>query len=240
MVHRPNPRRQSRGFTLLLALGVVAVVTMAVMLSYSVVGREADTQADTRHQKQAFFAAEAGLAEGREAVRLLMDSLGEDNFVFQTYLGLPVTEPGLGSPTDPWYEVLPGPDADRWNYYRLRASTLQPVELTSGPASLPTPNQPYADYPDQEQVRYRVFLHNDKESSVAAGEDRNRKVWLVAVGEVVTANGRPTRSVVQALVVHANQESVFSPGCVTRGCGPDMTFRTPDKSPPKNSVQFSM
>ncbi|MFB1479337.1 hypothetical protein [Corallococcus sp. RDP092CA] len=241
MVRRPPSRRQSRGFTLLLALGVVAVVTMAVMLSYSVVGREADTQADTRRQKQAFFAAEAGLAEGREAVRLMMDSLGEDNFVFQNHLGAPVNEPGLGSINDPWYEVLPGPDTDDpWNYYRLKGDSLQPSEKTSGPDSLPTPNQAYSDYPDQERVRYRVFMHNDKERDVGVGEDRNRKVWLVAVGEVFSPGGRPTRSVVQALVVHQNQESVFSPGCVTRGCGPDMTFKTPDKSPPKTTYHTTL
>ncbi|NTX58592.1 hypothetical protein HR086_45630, partial [Myxococcus sp. CA039A] len=63
MAHRNLPRsRASGGFTLLVALGVVVVVTMAVMLSYRVVGREADTQADARRQKEAFFAAEAGLA----------------------------------------------------------------------------------------------------------------------------------------------------------------------------------
>ncbi|GMU04644.1 hypothetical protein [Corallococcus caeni] len=228
MVLRPTLRRQSRGFTLLLALGVVAVVTMAVMLSLSVVGREADTQADTRRQKQAFFAAEAGLAEGREAVRLLMDKVGSNAFVFQDELGAAVTEPGLGSAADPWYDVLPAPGApstDRWNLYQLTTSQLETSEKRAGPG-VDTPNQPYtSDYPEQTRVRYRVFVHNDKDGA-AAGTDSNHQVWLVSVGEVLSPNGRPTRAVVQTLVVHSQPTTEFTAGCPARGCSGGMTFES--------------
>lgn len=230
MVRRPTPRRQSRGFTLLLALGVVAVVTMAVMLSYSVVGREADTQADTRRQKQAFFAAEAGLAEGREAVRLLMDKMGSNALVFQDELGPAVTEPGLGSAADPWYDILPAPpppSTDRWNLYQLTVAQLEPAEKSAGPG-VETPNQAYtSDYPEQTRVRYRVFVHNDKDGA-APGTDANHQVWLVSVGEVLSpkGEGRPVRAVVQTLVVHSQPTTEFTAGCPSRGCTGGMTFET--------------
>ncbi|RKG90242.1 hypothetical protein [Corallococcus terminator] len=227
MVQRTRTHsRQPRGFTLLLALGVVAVVTMAVMLSFSVVGREADTQSDTRRKKEAFYAAEAGMAEGREKVRLLMTNLGPATLDLTLALGAPVNEPGLGNPaTDPWFEVLPGPGgAGTWNYYGLDTLTAQPGDLQSGPDSLPLPDEDYADYPVQNRVRYRVFLRNDREltGGIGAGPtvDYNRQVWLIAVGEVEgIENSRPTRSVVQALVSQQTKESKYSPGSTEQGGG---------------------
>ncbi|RKH65008.1 hypothetical protein [Corallococcus llansteffanensis] len=219
-------RRQPRGFTLLLALGVVAVVTMAVMLSFSVVGREADSQADTRRQKQAFFAAEAGLAEGREAVRIVMGA-STKNQIPMTDFGLKVTGvPGLGSATRPWYELLPGSGTDKWNEYKLTSTSLDTSEVGAG-----------VDYPEQKNVRYRVFVRDDDEDNDLLN-DTNRQLWVIAVGEVTNANGRPTRSVVQALVRNATSESIFAPGCITKGCGPDMTYDNPtDQDPPSDDVR---
>ncbi|NNB93100.1 hypothetical protein HJC10_39895 [Corallococcus exiguus] len=219
MVRRPTPRRQSRGFTLLLALGVVAVVTMAVMLSYSVVGREADTQSDTRRQKQAFFAAEAGLAEGRETIRLMLNNNGNSSTMsLPTALGggVPVEDiPALAAANPPWYELLPGPTADKWNRYTLLKANLSASELPAG-----------VDYPEQNNVRYRVFVRDDVDDDQNT-VDSNRQMWVLAVGEVTTATGRPTRSMVQALVTNATGESIFAPGCITKGCGPDMTYNNP-------------
>ncbi|GMU00309.1 hypothetical protein KH5H1_44290 [Corallococcus caeni] len=225
MVRRPTLRRQSRGFTLLLALGVVAVVTMAVMLSYSVVGREADTQADTRRQKQAFFAAEAGLAEGRETVRLLLNNNGANSTMgLPAALGgaTPVADiPALAAANPPWYELLPGPGADKWNNYTILKTNLSASEIPAG-----------VDYPEQNNVRYRVFVRDDADDDQNT-VDSNRQLWILAVGEVTTAGGRPTRSMVQALVTNATGESIFAPGCITKGCGPDMTYNNPtdQKSP---------
>ena len=219
MVRRPTPRRQSRGFTLLLALGVVAVVTMAVMLSYSVVGREADTQADTRRQKQAFFAAEAGLAEGRETVRLLLNNnAGNNTLGLPLALGgaTPVSDiPALAAANPPWYELLPGSAAGKWNNYTVLKTNLSASEIPTG-----------VDYPEQNNVRYRVFVRDDLDDDQST-VDSNRQLWILAVGEVTTASGRPTRSMVQALVTNATGESIFAPGCITKGCGPDMTYNNP-------------
>ncbi|MBN8229226.1 hypothetical protein JYK02_17085 [Corallococcus macrosporus] len=228
MVRRPTLRRRSRGFTLLLALGVVAVVTMAVMLSYSVVGREADTQADTRRQKQAFFAAEAGLAEGREAVRLMMTGVGvASTLKLQDYVGTPVTDvPDLASANPRWYELLPGTAPGKWNDYRILTTNLDTTEVPAG-----------VDYPEQRYVRYRVFVRDDLDGDNDPDTDSNKQLWILAVGEVTSANGRPTRSVVQALVTNTTGESIFTPGCITKGCGPDMTYNNPtDQKAPETTV----
>ncbi|NOK07610.1 pilus assembly PilX family protein [Corallococcus exercitus] len=226
MVLRLNPRRQSRGFTLLLALGVVAIVTMAVMLSYSVVGREADTQADTRRQKQAFFAAEAGLAEGREAMRVMMSKNGGlDELTLTTALGgaTPVTDiPGLAAANPPWFELLPGPGADKWNNYTLLKTGLGPTEIPAG-----------VDFPEQNNVRYRVFVRDDVDNNPSGTVDGNGQLWILAVGEVTTPNGRPTRAMVQALVTNAEGDSSFMPGCSQSRC--DSTH-TSSSSPDESAV----
>ncbi|MCY1036358.1 hypothetical protein OV207_33285 [Corallococcus sp. BB11-1] len=218
MVSRTRPHlRQPRGFTLLLALGVVAVVTMAVMLSYSTVGREADSQADTRRQKQAFFAAEAGLAEGREAVRIIMDNALNSQIPLRDTLGRDRVElPGMGTPEYPWFELLPGDGPEGWNQYSITLDSLDPSEYAG-----------VEDYPEQTNVRYRVFVRDDVETDDAFGIDTNRQLWVISVGEVTNANGRPTRAVVQALVTNSNTESIFTPGCISKGCGPDMNYDNP-------------
>ncbi|RYZ37534.1 MAG: hypothetical protein EOO71_27560 [Myxococcaceae bacterium] len=218
--------RQPRGFTLLLALGVVAVVTMAVMLSFSVVGREADSQADTRRQKQAFFAAEAGLAEGREAVRILLDNNLTPTLNLKDTLGRDRVElPGMGSVAYPWFELLPGAGVDGWNDYSITTDTLDPAEYAG-----------IDDYPEQKNVRYRVFVRDDVDDDDFVS-DANRQLWVIAVGEVTNANGRPTRSVVQALVTNSNTESIFTPGCISKGCGPDMNYDNPtDIGAPSTAV----
>ncbi|MBN8469769.1 hypothetical protein JYJ95_24955 [Corallococcus exiguus] len=216
MVRRPTPRRQSRGFTLLLALGVVALVTMAVMLSYSVVGREADSQADTRRQKQAFFAAEAGLAEGRETVRLIMANaatLSQHTIDLRATLGAPVNDiPGLGSAAHPYFELLPPGGGEVWNRYELRRSTLETAE--EPPATV--------DYPEQRNVRYRVFVRDDDDSEASAEVDSNQRLWVVSIAEVANPRGRPTRAVVQALVTNTSGETLVGPGTPSANSGLNM------------------
>jgi hypothetical protein len=215
MVRRPPFRRQSRGFTLLLALGVVAIVTMAVMLSFSVVGREADSQADTRRQKQAFFAAEAGLAEGRERVRLIMANAANLNQItinMPATFGLPALDvPGLGTAANPFYELLPPAGGATWNRYELLTTTLEAGEVPAG-----------VDYPEQRNVRYRVFVRDDDDSDPDPQIDSNRQMWIVSIAEVANARGRPTRAVVQALVTNTNTETYVDPGCPTKNACSNM------------------
>ncbi|MCP3136543.1 pilus assembly PilX N-terminal domain-containing protein [Pyxidicoccus xibeiensis] len=213
-------RRNARGFTLLVGLGVVTLVSLAVLLSYGVVSREAETQGDGRRRKEAFFAAEAGLAEGREAMRLRLAAEGNLDTYNQVIpdLGAPVNEPGLGGGGTPWYEVLPGPAATGgWNQLRLTTEDMAPTELASAGGT------PYAEYPTQDNVRYRVFVRDDLDDANPSS-DTNGQVWLISVGEVMTEGGRPTRSIVQALIINENASAASGPGCVNRGCGPDNTY----------------
>ncbi|MBZ4420811.1 hypothetical protein K8638_30540 [Myxococcus sp. RHST-1-4] len=210
-------------------MGLVTLVTMAVLISYGVVSREADTQGDSRRQKEAFFAAEAGLAEGREAMRLRLGDRQTYGNVLTT-LGAAVNEPGLGGASPPWYEVLPGPGADAWNYLRLTPETMTATELASASG------EPYGDYPTQGNVRYRVFVRDDVDDADGSN-DSNGQVWLIAVGEVLNTEGRPTRAIVQALITNENAPAAGGPGCVNRGCGPDSTFNnTQDQRPPDTGV----
>ncbi|MGE6759988.1 pilus assembly PilX N-terminal domain-containing protein [Corallococcus interemptor] len=229
----PPPRRtRERGFALLAALGITLALTVTVAMTVRAVSREANVQGDLRRQKEAFFAAEAGLAEGREAMRLLLADSETYNPVL-AQLGSPVTEPGLGSSTQPWYEVLPSGSSDGWNAYPLTPESMTPAELSSARG------EAYADYPRQANVRYRVFVHDDGDDADFT-TDSNRQVWLVAVGEVVGGSGRPTRSVVQALITNDNELQLTGPGCVNRGCGPNNTFNnTLDRqAPPTQTVRF--
>ncbi|WP_342378085.1 hypothetical protein NVS55_01945 [Myxococcus stipitatus] len=222
--------RANRGFTLLVALGVVLVVTMAVMLSYRVVGREADTQADARRQKEAFFAAEAGLAEGREAIRLRLGNDQRYGQVLTDLTGAIVTDVGIAGANPAWRELLPGTGPGGWNYLSLSPTTLPPEEKASAGG------EPYVDYPEQNNVRYRVFVRDDVDDG-SETTDANGQVWIAAVGEVVNAQGRPTRAIVQALVSNQNAPVANSPGCTSRGCGPDNTFNnSQDQSAPDTSV----
>lgn len=213
-------RRQPRGFTLLVAIGVVALVTMAVMLSYSVVGREADSQADSRRKKEAFFAAEAGLAEGREAMRLRAAANNGYNGALQALVPSRVAEDGMSDNGRPWFELLPGSADDGWNYLSLTPDTMDPTELAD------REGEAYDDYPTQNNVRYRVFVRDDIDGN-DGDEDDNGQVWVIAIGEVVNPSGRPTRAVVQALIASQSALSVVDVGSTEAGGGQDKSYDYP-------------
>ena len=228
MVQRPTTRRRQGGFTLLLALGVVTMVTLAVLLSFGVVSREADVQGDSRRYKEAYFAAEAGLAEAREAMRIrLRDE------TYTNVLGvLPiVNEPGLEGGLRPFLEVLPGPDGvGSWNSLAIDETELAPSERQrTGPGG---EIEAYNAFPLQENVRYRVFARDDEDGTPDGLTDTNRQVWLIAVGEVVgPAGSRPTRAVIQALITNENSPAVNSPGSTQGGGSSSQTHDSGEQGP---------
>ncbi|WP_140786798.1 hypothetical protein [Myxococcus xanthus] len=233
MVQRPTARRRQGGFTLLLAMGVVTMVTLAVLLSYGVVSREAEVQGDGRRYKEAYFAAEAGLAEGREAMRI---RLGTDQSYSGTLANLPViNEPGLNGGDRPFLEVLPGPGGvGTWNSLAIVEAELAPSERQS-----PT-GEAYASFPLQQNVRYRVFARDDEDpldplDPTPANQgirDTNKQVWLIAVGEVVgPAGSRPTRAVIQALITNENAPAVTRPGSGSDTGGPEGTHDSGEDEP---------
>lgn len=216
VVHRSaRARRRERGLSLLMATVIVTLVTMAVMLSINMAQRESELQRHQRVRRQAFFAAEAGLAEGRQAVSLLLGSNTTYTALFQqlnTRRNGPAhsREPGLGSPQQPWFDVLDpdpaSPAGDPWLYYSLAPGTTLRSEDLVG----------FNGYPTWAGVRYRVFIHDDEDDADPT-QDINTRVWLVAVGEVPNPEGVPTRAVVRALITNSNTLGVMSPGNVDRG-----------------------
>jgi hypothetical protein len=208
-------RRRERGLSLLMATVVVTLVTMTVLLSLTLVGRESELQRHQRVRRQAFFAAEAGLAEGRQALSLLLGNNTTYSAVFQRLAQLRngpahTREPGLGSAQQPWFDVLDAdpaaPAQDPWQYYSLTVgSTLRDEDLIG-----------FNAYPTWTGVRYRVFLLDDDDDADPT-QDINTRVWLVAIGEVPNPEGVPTRAVVRALITNSNTLGTMSPGTIDRG-----------------------
>lgn len=200
---------RSRGSTLLVVLALLLIVTTSVATVLVMVGREASLQEQTRREVEAFFAAEAGLAEARERMRLLADATPN----FTTYTPVMSTLPevaGIGANGESWYEVIAATP------YRLTTTgaelALDSTVHTSNRELTDPDGQPFADYPQAARVRYRVFLRDDVDETPAnPASDTNGQVWLVAIGEVDVGGGMPIRRVTQALVA-------YSPGTARVDC----------------------
>lgn len=191
-------RRSERGATLLPALGITTILVLGTTASLSLVAGESEAQRAVRLQRQAAFAAEAGLAEGRERLKLL--AAGADRYT-AALAALPVaSDHGNPAAGDPWYDLLRD-GTEPWVTYPLLRGASGPVALLD--AELP----PGVALPSNAGVRYRVFVRDDHDVDGAGGttpsdqtRDANGRVWLVGVGEVLLPSGRPVRVVMQQLV----------------------------------------
>lgn len=190
-------------------MGVLVLATAAAATTLVVIGEEAALQGNARREAEAFFAAEAGLAEGRERLRLL----SERTTGFTTYTSVMSTLPALpsmGANGETWFEVLPATPYTLASTGAQRA--IDPDVTTAGRELRDAAGQLFAGFPTSTDVRYRVFLRDDRdevpESAVA---DSNGQVWLVAIGEVDVGGGQPVRRATQALVT-------FTPGTVRVDC----------------------
>jgi hypothetical protein len=210
-------RRHPRGMTLLVALGTLAVVTAATLVSLRIVSQESELQGGERRAREAFFAAEAGLAEGREVLTTLLgNSPNSNNFnavmgklgdVYSGGHGLDgaVNEPDFPGNGAHWYEVLP------LSRYSLLSGTGQALDSSFATPlrEMRDPNgNPYVSFPEQSTVFYRVFMHDDDDDkddpsnpNDGRRDDTNKSVWLVSMGEVQGKDGVVlARSVVRVLV----------------------------------------
>lgn len=207
---RASARRPRRGFTLLLALGLIAMVTVAVLVTLRAVSTESNLQGHERRAREALFAAEAGMAEARVVVQAALGEsteydnvfvhMGNENGGGQGLDGF-VQEAGLPSTAAlPWYEVIPWTD-----YEMTRGAAGAGIDTgvaTANRELIGPDGEPIQDYPEPINVRYRVFIVDDAdEPADNRRDDANNHVWLVAVGEVSTeGGGQPYRTIIRSLV----------------------------------------
>ncbi len=215
-------RTSERGIALLMAIALIAAITAATLISLRAVAAESALQAHERRSREAFFAAQAGMAEARAWVRTQLG--GNSHFSeflnpspgkpFQMYVngpGWPTPEPGLPSDANvPWFEVIP-----RTAYTYSTTALGTGVDPGVGGANREM-NGPdgvrIADFPMADNVTYRAFLVDDNDGTARMGTatdiDANGRVWLVSVGEVAGPPGtQPHRSIIRALIT-----PVGSPG----------------------------
>ncbi|WP_095987740.1 hypothetical protein [Cystobacter fuscus] len=252
--------------TLLIALAVISVVTAATLVSLRVVSQESELQGRERHSREAFFAAEAGLAEGREVLTMLLSKhsdFGNENSAYQGKasnftdvmfkLGtLMASKPGYNARGEvdeanfpgtgrSWYEVIPNTP------YTLLPGAGQAVDPNVSTAAKETRainNKPYLSFPEQRNVTYRVFVHDDEDEGAFVVNDpridNNHAVWVVSVGEVRgTGEVVLARSVVRALVF-ADPVAPINNGCgggAQKVCGPVSSASSIPT--PKNDIDLS-
>jgi Tfp pilus assembly protein PilX len=240
-------RRSPRGMTLLIALAVISVVTAATLVSLRVVSQESELQGRERHSREAFFAAEAGLAEGREVLTLLLSkhsAYEDENSAYQgkasnftdvmLKLGTlsaaatgfnnrgEVNEANFPGTGRSWYEVIPNTP------YTLLPGVGQAVDPNVSTATLELRainSKPFLSYPEQRNVTYRVFVHDDEDEGAFVTNDpridNNHAVWVVSVGEVRgTGEVVLARSVVRALVFADPVSPLTNPCTFQKVCGP--------------------
>ena len=205
---RPTFRlRPPRGATLLLSLGVVTFLTLGALTTVNLITAQTDPAGQDRRAKEAFFAAEGGLAEAREWLRLQTAAIPSPQPTNAILAGLGTASDIGDAATDPWFQVPLQADPSAWVPYTLSRSA-DATGATAIDASLGTPGMelvaadgsPYQAYPDANRVRYRVFLRDDDDGDGDPNTDSNGTVWLIAVGQVQVGIGVPVQAVVRALV----------------------------------------
>ncbi len=189
------------------------MLTAGAAYTLTSVGREAALQAQLRKANEAFFAAEAGLSEGRERVKLITARKGN----LSTYT--PVMQelkeaPGVAVATgDVWYELIPSTPYTFETTSEVSSGALDNSVTVADRELRDVVGGPYRAFPNAKDISYRVFLRDDIDETPRDGkQDVNAAVWVISVGEAkVVGGGNPIRQVVQALVS-------FVPGTVTEGC----------------------
>ncbi|MCY1016833.1 hypothetical protein [Pyxidicoccus sp. MSG2] len=208
----PTRQRFRRGFTLLMAMGLIAMTTVAVMVALRAVTMESNLQAHERRAREAFFAAEAGMAEARVIVQAIVGDNQQYNGVFTelgnqfngTGLAGYINEAGLPSGPSPaaqWFQVIP------WTEYKMTRGTVGAgidPGITAANQELYGPDGLITNYPEPNNVRYRVFVVDDADGDPSRTTDTNNQVWIVSVGEVSSNGGQPYRTIVRSLVTNEN------------------------------------
>ena len=185
---------------------MVTFLTLGAITTVNLITAQTDPAGQDRRAKEAFFAAEAGLAEAREWLRLQTAAIPSPQPTNAILAELaPATD--VGGASDPWYQVPLGTRRRRGSPYRLSrrpdgngALALDPGVTTAGLELTSSDGTQYQAYPDSARLVYRVFLRDDDDGDGDPTVDSNGTVWLVAVGQVQVGLGVPVQSVVRVLV----------------------------------------
>ncbi|MFP2958627.1 hypothetical protein ACLEPN_12450 [Myxococcus sp. 1LA] len=200
--------RAARGFTLLLALGLIALVTAGVLVSLRAVQAESTLQAHERRSREALFAAEAGMAEGRAVVLAMLNNPvsggNAGSYTADVLARLEtVIEPGMPDVATggvPWRELIP-----RTPYTLARGTAIDDTVTAPSREISDVKGVPIRAYPEARSVSFRVFVVDDDEPDADRNADTNGRVWLVSVGEVQPAgSGLPYRTIVRSLLEHSS------------------------------------
>ncbi len=202
----PRAPHARRGFTLLLALGLIALVTAGVLVSLRAVSTESTLQAHERRSREALFAAEAGMAEGRSLVLAMLNTPNPNVGVGRPYTRevlarlAVVNEPGLPDAAAggiPWRELIPKTDYTLARGTAIDDTVAQANREITGPDGVAL-----GSYPEAANVSFRVFVVDDDDDADRDTDD-NGRIWLVSVGEVQPAGqGLPYRTIVRSLLEH--------------------------------------
>lgn len=186
-------------------MGTVTIFSLAVLIGYVASRADAESQQAARHQRAAFFAAEAAMAEGR--ARLAALSLGSGSF--SGALATVATDIGFKAATpvnqDIWYDLIGGnldsvcvgavctgcSNPPCWKPVAVSYASIEATALGFTTARL-------SELPNADRVVYRSFVRDDVEDDLDMTVDSNGVVRLVAVGEVQRPDG--TAIARQALV----------------------------------------
>lgn len=216
---RRRRRRASeeRGISLITALGLTTALMIAALYSLSVTNNQSDVQGASRREREALFAAKAGLAEARVALAAYVGGSVNYNTTFANTAALTSLTTGSLLPDgvtvapipvgQTWYRFTTWPS---WQEYSLRLRSTNAASFAvddSGPGLeiLNAAGTAKLDFPEQLNTRYTVFIRNDDDNGSWVN-DVNARVWIIAVGQVLPRNpaDRPTQAVVQALVTINN------------------------------------
>ncbi|MBM4377734.1 MAG: hypothetical protein FJ086_00270 [Deltaproteobacteria bacterium] len=205
-------RRGERGFALIIILGLVGMLTAGAAYTLTSVGREASLQAQLRKSNEAFFAAEAGLSEGRERARLITQRMGNISTYTPIMADLPLASGVAVSPGDVWYDLIPSTPYTLQTTAQVTAGAVDANVSVADRENKDQASVKFEAWPGATDISFRVFLRDDVDESPRDGtKDANAAVWIISVGEAAVPGGNPIRQVVQALVS-------FTPGAVTEGC----------------------
>lgn len=223
---------------MLVVMGLLLIVTVAAVTTLAMVGQESALQGQARREAEAFFAAEAGLAEAREVLRIRAEATPN----FTTYTTVMASFPqvaNMGANGETWFQVI---GVENYQLTRVGPDMAVDPSITASGQELNALNGTrFSDFPSSVNVRYRVFLRDDVDETTPVDvTDSNAQVWLVSIGEVDVGGGMPIRRVTQALVTFsagsANVDCLGQKG----GCADKTNAATLDANSPTGLTTLSL